>query len=103
ELAEHLTACGVYDVQICGNEFLRYYHCQKGNRHIYLFFNESVNQSTDACVRLSHAGRYLRSNLLRKESDCGEAKDGTLNVRLSPYESVIYIFDDFSEREFQSC
>ena len=103
KLAEHLTACGAYDVQICGNEFLRYYHCKKGNRHIYLFFNESINQSADACVRLSHTGRYLRLNLLRQGNDCGETKDGLLNVRLSPYESVIYVFDDFSEREFQSC
>lgn len=101
ELVEWLIERGIYDLQICGNDLLRYYHCINGNRHTYMFFNESGNQAVDTGVRLRHSGQYLRVKLLSNEICRGKNTDGEIKVRLSPYESVIYVFDDFNENDLK--
>ena len=101
ELADWLTERGIFDLQVCGNDLLRYYHCKNGNCHTYLFFNESI-QSVDTRIRLCHTGRYLRADLLRKEIFRGKTRNGELTIQLAPCESAIYVFDDFSDRDFYS-
>ncbi|MBO5305495.1 MAG: hypothetical protein J6B12_01905 [Clostridia bacterium] len=98
-LAQTLLERGMADVKIEDNELLRYYHCFEGKRHVYMFFNESADEpvSTKACV--GQKGDFLRLDLLRGEALRGESKDGMLHIGLSPYESAIFVFDEFSEGE----
>ena len=99
DLVAYLRQSGNMDVSIVGNEYLRYYHCINGNRHVYMFFNESVTESAETVVRLRHGGRYLRANLLSGAVVRADSY-GEIKIRLAPYESAIYVFDNFPNEEF---
>ena len=100
ELANELVRRGLHDITVEGNEYLRFYHLKNGKKHTYMLFNESVTEcvKTEICVK--QRGRYLRHNVLRDEVTRGETQDGAVSVQLSPYESMLYIFDDYCDREF---
>lgn len=79
-------------------ELMRHYHIKRGNADIYMFFNESVTKETDATVYIGR-DKYLKLDLLNDSTVSGETQSGKLSVKLTPYQSAIYIFDDF-EQEF---
>ncbi len=99
ELASILRKRGLEDVRIENNELLRYYHCFEGKRNVYMFFNESANETVETRVRVQQKGDFLRLDLLNGAVVRGESGDGVLDICLSPYESVLFVFDAFSEEE----
>lgn len=101
ELVKWLIESGIYDLKISGNELLRYYHCTNDSKNVYMFFNEYVDRTVDTNATLRHVGKYKRIDLLHREIYRGETTDGSLQLKLAPYSSVIYVFDDFSENDLK--
>lgn len=77
-------------------DLLRHYHIKRENADVYMFFNESVTDEVDATV---YVGRdnYLKLDLAGDNIFKGKTQSGKIKLSLSPYQSEIYVFDDFDD------
>ena len=92
--------CG-FDVIIRGEaKLLRHYHVKRGSADVYMFFNESVSDDVNARIYVGR-DKYLKLDLLNDSKICGTANNGSFDLKLSPYQSAIFVFDDFDD-EFLS-
>lgn len=82
-------------------DLLRHYHIKRGNADIYMFFNESVTSEVDATVYFGRDA-YIKLDLASDSVLKGKTQSGKLNLKLSPYQSEIYVFDDFDEDFLQN-
>ncbi len=103
-LAEQIRALGVGEITVSGpSNGLRYYHYQKADKELYLFFNERLGESIETTVKLPiHAPAYRYdafSNTLQKLDV--KAKDGEceFSLSLSAYESWVVVFDKNNQLE----
>ena len=83
------------------NHFLRigFFRKMDGEKECscFLLFNEAVHQDTEARILLPVCGDYLKLDLPGGTCYRGYTADGTVSVRLRPYQSEILIFDSFDE------
>ncbi|MBM7540294.1 glycosyl hydrolase [Amphibacillus cookii] len=95
DLFEHT----IYDIRVSESQpYLRYYHYQHKELDIYMFFNEDPTKSIETKVtfnQLSQPYIYNAYNntiyALTKRLDNDQQ---IIDLTLSPYQSVIYIFTD---------
>ena len=93
KLAEKVRSAGFASVSVEGqSELLRIYHCRRGESDIFMLFNESVSEMTDAVVSFGVSGKYTYLDLLGDGSYSGETADGRVRIELLPYQSCIIDF-----------
>lgn len=97
ELADSLHKRGFYDIRIIGNEpYLRLYHVEYDDCGVYMFTNEHPDTPVCTQVKLKAAQpvvvydayRHLFTKAHITESEAGGI---TIELRLSPYESVVLL------------
>ncbi len=88
--------CG-FDVLIRGEaKLLRHYHVKRDSADVYMFFNESVTNEVNARIYVGRE-KYLKLDLLNDSKIASCAKSGSFDLKLAPYQSAIYVFDDFDD------
>ena len=98
ELVSKMKSLGMADILIPdGFPKLRFYHCTRGDRHIFMFVNEDYAKTADVTVTLPCTGEYARLDLLTDLCVSGETKDGKLKLDLLPHQSQIFVFGDRAE------
>ncbi|WP_338533640.1 glycosyl hydrolase [Paenibacillus peoriae] len=98
-LAGQLEADGINEILVSNQQaYLRYYHYQHSDGHIYMFFNEHPSQSLDTTITVpNHEKAYVYDAFENKLSmiDSKKNKRGsTFSLVLEKYESKIIIFTD---------
>ncbi len=104
ELAEVLRREGLYEISSDrGFPALRYYHYRKEGIDSYMFFNESVGEVYDGWISVNSSGTVSLYDAMDNQVNPAEyksSKTGTsLHIKLSPYQSVVAVFDDLKEAE----
>lgn len=79
-------------------DFLRVYHYKRGTADYYMLVNESTEEVCDLRLTLPSRGGYLSLDLLGGGHTRG-VSDGTVSVRLAPYESRVLAFGAVSDEE----
>lgn len=74
--------------------FLRINHMRKEGLDLFMLFNESTTQTIDTSVPLGIQGSYLKLNLLHGDIVSSTSHDATVQIQLSPYESVLFVFGE---------
>ena len=73
---------------------LRACHYAAENADVYMFVNEAVDETVSTTVRLRGVqGKCVLLDLLNDEIASADAPSGALRLELSPYQSVIAVFD----------
>ena len=94
-LVPEMVSREMTDVRVDGDyPKLRFYHCRRGDSHIYMFANEDLGRMADTTVHLPSRGEYVKADLLGERYFGGETADGALKICLHPRQSVIVIFGD---------
>lgn len=78
----------------CECPLMRIYHCRRDGADIYMLANESVSDTVDCDVTLSLDDSVKEGVMLDLlNDDCGviPAANGTIHVKLVPYQSVIVV------------
>ena len=73
--------------------YLRALHIKAEDADVFMFFNESVTDAVDTTLQLPVNGAYTLIDILGERTESGIAEEGKLRLSLSPYESVVYVFD----------
>lgn len=84
-------------VKVEGNPELRIYASRRGETTEIMFFNSSTRESVDTTAWVPATGRYCRLDILNDNMEYGTSDDGKLEIKLAPYQSVIYDFDNTIE------
>ena len=71
---------------------------QKGSANWFMLFWEEIGEPCDCVVELPCDGAFLRIDLMGEKVTRGEAVEGKVHVSLTPYQSCLIGFDDFSEK-----
>jgi len=94
ELVPFAEKAGVRDIIPEKEEiYLRALHVKHADSDVFMFFNESATDAIDTRIQLPVTGKYTRMDILGGKTDGADALDGCVSVCLSPYESVVYVFD----------
>lgn len=98
-VAQVLIEKGFCDIRVKNpHPYLRFYHVEYPDLHVYMFFNEHPHHLIKSEIILPHKGKVLQYNaFLNKmyEVDAKVSEKGTgINVSLAPYESVILLLGD---------
>jgi hypothetical protein len=102
-LAQDLLAKGYYEIRVDSYQpYLRNYHYQHGDLDVWMFFNEHPYETIDGKVGLTnqfqgdvyaydaYLNQLSRIKTVREEGTC------TVQLTLSPYESIVLLFgEDF--------
>ncbi|MBQ8320022.1 MAG: hypothetical protein IJX81_03990 [Clostridia bacterium] len=98
-LLEWLRTAGVGEVSVENAPLLRHYHAKRDGNDVFMFFNEDVGKTFDGEISLNVRGKCVVADLLNDdayETEC----DGKLHLTLTPYQSVLVIFNaDGAERK----
>jgi len=95
ELVPRMKALGMTDIIIPeGFPKLRFYHCTRGNTHIFMFVNEDYAKTANLTLTLPCCGEYARLDLLTDICVSGETADGSFKLNLLPHQSEVVIFGD---------
>lgn len=78
------------------HKFLRYYHYLNNNAHIYMFSNEDTLKTVNTKITLAKfdGGDFIIYNAFENTACRAYSKDGSINLTLPPYNSVMIIFGD---------
>ena len=99
ELTATLRANGVGEVSVENAPFLRHYHAKRDGNDVFMFFNEDASKSFDGEIFLNVRGKCVVADLLNDYAYTTNC-DGKLQLSLTPYQSVIVIFNtDDAERQ----
>ncbi|MCI1966490.1 MAG: glycoside hydrolase [Oscillospiraceae bacterium] len=104
DLADAVRKDGLYEIKTSSHEpYLRYYHYEHEDGHLYFFVNEHPFQPIAAEVAIPCAGScyaYDAMNNCRTAIlTAGAGKDRTaVQLNLAPYESVMIVFDHCARR-----
>ncbi len=99
ELAETLKKQGIYDVRLHKEDKnLGVYHYKK-DKDIYFFFNTSLSETVKSKVTLPEAGEYGTYDAFQDKWYKLAHKDGTFELQLKPYESMILMIHPDHELE----
>ncbi|MCR4622586.1 MAG: hypothetical protein K5663_10955 [Clostridiales bacterium] len=94
-LPEHIEALGLRKVKCIKKEpYLRVLQVRSDGADIFMLFNESVTGDIDTLLRLPVKGRYSFIDLLGSRHEDRFSPDGTVPVRLSPFESAVLAFGE---------
>lgn len=82
---------------------LRYYHYRKEKTDLYMFSNESTGGIYEGWITVAAKGKVslydaMENRIIPAESRETEAGK-SLHIRLSPYQSVVAVFDDLKSAE----
>ncbi len=91
ELVDYFEKKGYTDVKVENFRLLRHYHATKGNANIYMFFNESINQTFNGVIKTGQTGNY---NVYDFISDKHYKGNGDIQLRLEPYQSCIVVYEE---------
>ena len=95
EIPERMKALGMTDVTVDGDfPKLRFYHCVRDGKDIFMFSNEDYAKTVDTVVHLPVSGDYARLDILAEIYTSGTVVDGELRLRLEPNQSQIVVFGD---------
>jgi len=102
ELSDILRQKGIYEIELTAQEpYLRYYHYNRGETDIYMFFNEHPSKGMDTIVKIPKTGKVSLYNAfdntltpLDVETDKNATK---IRLRLSKYESAVVVFGDVDD------
>ena len=94
-LPEYIDQLGLRSVKIETNEpYLRVLHVQKDGKDTFMLFNESVTAEIKTVLKLPVSGAYTFLDLLGERYADGFSQDGSVPVRLQPYESAVLAFGE---------
>lgn len=82
-------------------EHLRIGHFSRGQADVFHVFWEDVQNEVKTSIMLPRKGAYLRLNLLDGKVTRAYTQDGTADIALTPYQSEVLYFDDFTEQEWE--
>lgn len=89
------------------NEFdaLRYYHYRKEQTELYMFSNESIGKEYNGWITVKSKGEVSLYDAMDNRiipAEYRNTEDGTsIYIRLTPYQSVVALFEDLKEVEEQ--
>ena len=96
-LSATLSAEGIRDISVKGTvPLLRFYHYMRDGTHFYLFFNEDVQHAVATTVSTGRAEPCSCYNAFENRLEEAECRNGTIRLKLGPYQSRIYVFGDIS-------
>lgn len=97
DCAEYFNKRFTADIKVDGNcPLLRHYHIKRKDTDVFMFFNESVTDAVDTNVNLGISGRFFRLDMLN-DSETVEESNGSISLKLQPYQSNIIVFDNDGE------
>lgn len=97
KLADYIKAQGFGDVESdYEGKHLKYYHYIRNNAHFYMFVSEDINNTINAKLSLSafSGGDYIEYDGFENKATLKTSNDGTVNISLEPYHSLMIIFGD---------
>ena len=80
-----------------GAPHLRIGHFVRGQASWFMLFWENVQRNLDETIALPCRGDFLRLDLLNGKISRDYTEDGTVHVRLVPYQSELLLFDEIPE------
>ena len=93
DIAKYFKDKNYIDVSMEENHFVRHIHFKNGENDVYMFVNESTLKTQQITAKINNQGNCNIYDLLGDayySYDC----DGTLNLTLEPYQSVIVVFEE---------
>ncbi len=94
-LPEYIGALGLRSVKCKAHEpYLRVLRVRKDGADSFMLFNESVTEEINTEIQLPVRGGYAFLDLLGSRHEDRFSEDGTVSVRLCPYESAVFVFSD---------
>lgn len=92
KLAAEMKACGYNHIHAeAEGGLLRFYHLDRGEGQLYMFFNESVTENST--LRMKTDGAVVSAlDLLEERYYTLVAENGEVQVELAPYESILLYF-----------
>ncbi len=97
EVAKYFEDNGYVDIKLDGFHLLRHYHAQKDGTDIYMFFNESINQTFNGIIKTGKKGNY---NVYDFISDKHYKGQDDVSIRLEPYQSCVVVYEQ--DRGFEN-
>lgn len=98
DIAQVIIKAGMNEISVNGNcPLLRHYHCTRGGANIFMFFNESVVDDAVATINLPCRGQFLKLDIMNGNNSVGFTDDGSIDVKIEPYVSQIFVFDNFDD------
>ncbi len=92
-LPEYIGALGLSTVRCATKEpYLRVLRVQNDGSDTFMLFNESVTDEICTELNMPVRGGYTFLDLLGNKREDRFTEDGTVSVRLSPYESAVLVF-----------
>ncbi|MDB1678628.1 MULTISPECIES: glycosylhydrolase-like jelly roll fold domain-containing protein [Enterococcus] len=101
QIAQFLRGSGIFDLEVEEYQpYLRFYHYEQPDGNIYMFFNEDPYKRIETTVKLSTSKRVLaydgfKNTLKNIPQNIVDGKT-TVDLKLEPYESIIFIEDNGS-------
>ena len=93
KVAEYFISCGYFDVLMEENHLVRHLHLRNGDSDVYMISNESTLSTERISMSIGKKGNCNIYDLLADTAYLYEC-DGTLELTLSPYQSLIVVFED---------
>ena len=78
---------------------LRFYHLRRGRTDLYFFFNESVTETVDTDVMFREKGSCTFIDGAADRYYTVGSRDGSLHLTLTPYESVLLVWNGLDGKE----
>lgn len=98
EIPELMKREGFFDIRVKENcPLLRHYHVRRGATDVYFFFNESVTSTADTEVEFKQKGICTIIDGAVGTVRNVRADDGRVRVTLTPYETVVLVFNGVDE------
>lgn len=99
ELIPYLHGKGIHEIKLSSHQpYLRYYHYRRGADDIFMFFNEHPYQEicTEVEIPLKCKASVYNAfeNTLTNAAVVNREGGSGLELKLSPYESAIFVFGD---------
>ncbi len=100
EIVDYLRSVNMWDVKPHEYaHFLRYLHYRYGNTDLYMFTNEGIHKTIDVNIDIKgfSGGDYAIYDALENKAYKMHADSSTVNVKLAPYNSLVYIFGELPD------
>lgn len=94
KLSEYAHRAGIRRIHTSNPEiYLRVIEIEASDAKVFMLFNTSVTREIETCVTLPDKGCFTRLDVMGGHASGGYTEDGGVAVRLTPYESVVFVFD----------